>query len=228
MAGKCCVKGCNNRVGEGGFVGPVCVPCYNLLATGKITSPGTTFIHELVHMSVRILDAALRYASEIEAVADNETLRDSALDHLRGRSKPPTKGWHVMSQANLGPGFTPENPPLPQTTSPVPHRKAKRSAARKTARKASARKAVPARAKQTRRGPAALTMDASVAFAIAGKCKKKELVSVQQVAELLNPHNRKARARIMEDTGNTEAARSSKVSGVSGWKFAGLRSRSVS
>jgi len=33
---KCLVHGCRNRKDQGGFVGDLCVPCYEMLTTGKL------------------------------------------------------------------------------------------------------------------------------------------------------------------------------------------------
>lgn len=49
---KCLVKGCTNRTSEGKFIGDLCVPCYNMLESGKIKS-GMTFIHQMNNTIVR-------------------------------------------------------------------------------------------------------------------------------------------------------------------------------
>jgi len=46
MADKCIVKGCPNRKDQGGFIGDLCCPCYEMITTGKIKH-GMTFIHDL-------------------------------------------------------------------------------------------------------------------------------------------------------------------------------------
>lgn len=43
---KCIVRGCGNFEGQGGFAGPLCSPCENMLRTGVIGC-GTTFLHEM-------------------------------------------------------------------------------------------------------------------------------------------------------------------------------------
>ena len=43
---KCIVHGCENRKGEGTFVGELCSPCHTMLTTGRI-GPGSTFIHKI-------------------------------------------------------------------------------------------------------------------------------------------------------------------------------------
>lgn len=44
---KCVVRGCPNRTGEGGFVGNVCVPCYEMITTG-VVGRGETFVHKML------------------------------------------------------------------------------------------------------------------------------------------------------------------------------------
>lgn len=46
MQTKCLVKGCENRKGQGRFIGDLCAPCHEMLTTGKIKF-GNTFIHAL-------------------------------------------------------------------------------------------------------------------------------------------------------------------------------------
>jgi hypothetical protein len=46
MKKKCLVFGCTNCEGEGLFIGDLCLPCHNMLTTGKIEGSGT-FIHDL-------------------------------------------------------------------------------------------------------------------------------------------------------------------------------------
>lgn len=43
---KCLVFGCTNHEGEGGFVGELCSPCYNMLKTG-VVGPTNSFIGDL-------------------------------------------------------------------------------------------------------------------------------------------------------------------------------------
>lgn len=49
----CIVKGCQNHKGEGGFVGELCAPCYEMLTTGKI-GHGTTFLHQPDDLTVKL------------------------------------------------------------------------------------------------------------------------------------------------------------------------------
>ena len=42
---KCIVHGCENRTGQGYFIGDLCCPCYHMLQSGSITY-GDTFIHK--------------------------------------------------------------------------------------------------------------------------------------------------------------------------------------
>lgn len=103
------------------------------------------------------------------------------------------------------PGFgNPIPPPHAPATPPgkaprAPSRAAaspRRSAAKKTARKPRAAKAP--RAKQARRGPAALTLNVSSAFELLAGCKKKDIAAIQGVAALLDQLNKAARARVLE------------------------------
>lgn len=41
---KCLVKGCKNHEDAGIFKGELCMPCYEMLTTGKIHPAGNTFI----------------------------------------------------------------------------------------------------------------------------------------------------------------------------------------
>lgn len=40
---KCIVHGCTNHENEGGFVGDICSPCYNIITTGNITPTNAWF-----------------------------------------------------------------------------------------------------------------------------------------------------------------------------------------
>ncbi len=43
---KCIVYGCTNHTDEGEFKNDICLPCYEMLTTGKI-KPSTNFIWKL-------------------------------------------------------------------------------------------------------------------------------------------------------------------------------------
>ena len=58
MGDKCIVRGCPNRVGEGGFVGRVCAPCHEMLESG-VVGEGETFVHDLS----RALDESVKLQS---------------------------------------------------------------------------------------------------------------------------------------------------------------------
>ena len=47
MTKICIVSGCYNAKGEGGFVGDICIPCYEMIINGEAERPSTNFIHEL-------------------------------------------------------------------------------------------------------------------------------------------------------------------------------------
>lgn len=40
---RCIVRGCENRKGQGTFIGDLCKPCYEYLSTGKV-GPTTSFL----------------------------------------------------------------------------------------------------------------------------------------------------------------------------------------
>lgn len=62
MRKKCIVKGCVNHIHQGGFIGDMCVPCYEMITTGKI-SYGKTFIHDL-------RDKIVKYEKLIESLTN--------------------------------------------------------------------------------------------------------------------------------------------------------------
>ena len=43
----CIVKGCLNYSNEGEFIGDLCVPCYEMLTTGRIHHANRTFIGDM-------------------------------------------------------------------------------------------------------------------------------------------------------------------------------------
>ena len=43
---ECLVHGCTNKKHQGSFIGDLCVPCYQMLTTGKLKH-GKTFIHQM-------------------------------------------------------------------------------------------------------------------------------------------------------------------------------------
>lgn len=48
---KCIVHGCTNHEGEGVMQGVLCMPCYIMLTGGAVTSPGMTFIHDMLRLN---------------------------------------------------------------------------------------------------------------------------------------------------------------------------------
>ena len=44
---RCIVFGCGNKKGEGEFIGDICVPCYEMITTGRVDQPSTNFIAQL-------------------------------------------------------------------------------------------------------------------------------------------------------------------------------------
>ena len=55
----CIVAGCCNKRAEGGFVGDVCRPCYQMLHSGRVSPHGDTFIHRLANDRIGALDIPL-------------------------------------------------------------------------------------------------------------------------------------------------------------------------
>lgn len=43
---KCIVFKCSNHTGEGKFIGPICLPCHNMITTGKL-GPSDSFLGEI-------------------------------------------------------------------------------------------------------------------------------------------------------------------------------------
>lgn len=43
---ECIIHGCINKKSQGNFVGDLCVPCYEMITTGKVKY-GDTFIHHM-------------------------------------------------------------------------------------------------------------------------------------------------------------------------------------
>lgn len=63
---KCIVYGCENKTDEGAFFrGIICMPCYQMLSTGKVDF-GDTFIHKLNYKKLR----AAKMLGEIKAFLD--------------------------------------------------------------------------------------------------------------------------------------------------------------
>jgi hypothetical protein len=46
-AKKCLTLGCENRYGEGTFVGDLCSPCHEMITTGRVHHRNPTFIGDL-------------------------------------------------------------------------------------------------------------------------------------------------------------------------------------
>ncbi|QIG71619.1 hypothetical protein EVB94_148 [Rhizobium phage RHph_TM40] len=46
-AKKCLVKGCMNESDQGTFIGDLCLPCHDMITTGKIHHTNPTFIGDL-------------------------------------------------------------------------------------------------------------------------------------------------------------------------------------
>lgn len=92
-------------------------------------------------------------------------------------------------------------PPVSRQPSPdtperaAPKRKVATKKPARAKRKAATTPKAP-RAKQVRRGPAALSLDAATAFEIAGTCKKKDMAAINVICQQLSPLNRGARARV--------------------------------
>jgi hypothetical protein len=60
---KCIVHGCVNRQGEGTFIGELCLPCHEMLVTGKI-GPTTSFLGDMA----KELSNARERLAEIKAI----------------------------------------------------------------------------------------------------------------------------------------------------------------
>ena len=73
MTTKCIVAGCQNHKDEGRFVGDLCVPCYNMITTGRIKH-GTTFIHKLASRS-DLLESAKKL---VEVMSGRQAEQDYA------------------------------------------------------------------------------------------------------------------------------------------------------
>lgn len=108
----------------------------------------------------------------------------------------------AVYSADAVPGFGDPIPPgKPAPAPPSAPKRGKRGSARKGQGKGvkrAARAGKAPRAKQTRRGPAPLSLDVAQAFELLQGCKKKDMAAIQGVAALLNPLNRKARQRVMD------------------------------
>ncbi len=52
---KCIVKGCINHTDEGGFIGVLCGPCYQMITTGEVKW-GETFVHDLLFKNKRAVE----------------------------------------------------------------------------------------------------------------------------------------------------------------------------
>lgn len=44
---KCIINGCDNYQAQGGFVGEICYPCYEMITKGNPSNPSNNFIHKL-------------------------------------------------------------------------------------------------------------------------------------------------------------------------------------
>jgi hypothetical protein len=47
LSKKCLVKGCENHSSQGKFIGDLCMPCHEMITSGRVTSTGITFIHSI-------------------------------------------------------------------------------------------------------------------------------------------------------------------------------------
>jgi hypothetical protein len=54
---KCLVDGCKNHSNQGKFIGDLCMPCHDMLTTGKLRG-GATFIHNMQARLHKIIDIA--------------------------------------------------------------------------------------------------------------------------------------------------------------------------
>lgn len=65
---KCIVAGCNNHMGEGGFRGELCLPCYRMIVTGSVPVAGETFVHSIQRTLAMAVEQ--RYLDRASALVD--------------------------------------------------------------------------------------------------------------------------------------------------------------
>ena len=82
---KCLVKGCKNQKGQGGFIGEICSPCYDILVSGKI-KPSNAWFVKLIEgntMNIKHTENAFNDLNEMwreemermeEALADSQAI----------------------------------------------------------------------------------------------------------------------------------------------------------
>lgn len=67
---KCIVHGCENKTDQGFFVkNLICVACFEMLSTGKITPYGNTFIHQLNKNLIEIRNDYINLKYDKEYIA---------------------------------------------------------------------------------------------------------------------------------------------------------------
>ena len=67
---KCLVHGCRNRKDQGGFVGNLCVPCYEMLTTGKLGS-NDTFIHRMAAIHLEQLNEIMKEVGGVKTMVQD-------------------------------------------------------------------------------------------------------------------------------------------------------------
>ena len=80
---QCIVEGCVNEKHQGGFMGDICVPCYNMITTGKIGN-STNFVAKLKEqnelLKSLLRNATIKIESRKAAEAADEVLTEFLYD----------------------------------------------------------------------------------------------------------------------------------------------------